>query len=84
MAKIKSINGEEKEIECIGCAIQKGEIKNIHKILETNNFSVEQDFEIPIPGFIILASKKHIKGIENLDEKERKEFIDLMYEVGKQ
>lgn len=68
--------------KCIGCALQKGEFKGMtEKILETKSFSVEQDYETPIPGFIIISSKKHIKGIEDLSESERKEFIELLYKV---
>lgn len=69
-------------VKCIGCAVQKGELE-VLRVFETEHFTVEQDYEIPIPGFMIIASKKHIKGIEDLNEKERKEFIDLMFKVRK-
>jgi diadenosine tetraphosphate (Ap4A) HIT family hydrolase len=73
-----------KNTPCIGCALQSGELKRTGcKIGETKNFDVEQDYETPIPGFIIISSKKHIKGIEDLSEKVRKEFIDLVYNVRK-
>lgn len=73
-----------KRIKCIGCALQNGELKRVgEKVGETKSFDVEQDFETPIPGFMIISSKKHIKGIEDLSESERKEFIDLLYNVRK-
>lgn len=73
-----------KKITCIGCALQNGEIKRLgEKVYETKNFDVEQDYETPIPGFMIISSKKHLKGIEDLSESERKEFIDLLYKVRK-
>ena len=81
MVEVRFLNGDDANIRCIGCAIQKGEIKTIGKIFETENFVVEQDFEIPIPGFMIIASKKHIKGIENLNKEERSEFIELLFKV---
>ena len=69
-------------MKCIGCDLEKGKIKS-EMVFETKNFSVRQDYEIPIPGFIIISSKKHIKGIEDLNEDERKEFIEVMYKVRK-
>ena len=67
MPKIKSINGVEKDISCIGCALQKGEIKRFGGIVtQTKHFEVTQDYEIPIPSFMILSSKEHLKGIEDL------------------
>jgi len=84
MVKIVSADGIEKEINCIGCALQKGEIECVGEtVAETNNFDVQQDYEIPIPGFMILASKKHLKGIEDFNESERKEYIDFLYKIRK-
>ena len=77
---VKSILGEKKEVDCIGCSLQNGELDRM-LVHETENFSVEQDYESPIPGFMIISSKKHIKGIEDLDETGRKEFIELLYKV---
>jgi len=79
--KCLGIDETEIKTDCIGCSINEGKIKTINRIFETDNFSVEQDFEIPIKGFMIISSKKHIKGIEQLNENERKEFIELLFEV---
>lgn len=84
MVKIVSADGVEKDVDCIGCALQNGEIECVgEKIAETENFDVQQDYEIPIPGFMILASKKHLKGIEDFSEGERKEFIEFLYKIRK-
>jgi len=69
-----------KKTKCIGCDLLKSDAE---KITETESFVVRQDYETPIPGFMILSSKKHIKGIEDLTESERKEFIELLYKVRK-
>jgi diadenosine tetraphosphate (Ap4A) HIT family hydrolase len=70
------------KVKCIGCALEKGDLgSDCEKIFETKNFVVSQDYETPIPGFMIVSSKKHIKGIEELNENERKEFIDLLFNV---
>ena len=81
--KCLGIEGTEVKTDCIGCSINEGKIKTINRIFETENFTVEQDFEIPIPGFMIISSKRHIKGIENLTPKERIEFINLLFKVRK-
>jgi len=84
MVEIKSIDNKEEKTECIGCALQKGTIERYGGIvIETENFDVQQDYETPIPGFMIISAKKHIKGIEDLSEDERKEFIELTYKVRK-
>ena len=84
MAEIESSEGVKKDIDCIGCAIQRGEIKSVGgKVAETKNFEVYQDYEIPIKGFMILSSKKHVEGIVNFNEKERKELIDFLFKVRK-
>jgi diadenosine tetraphosphate (Ap4A) HIT family hydrolase len=64
--------------KCIGCSL-----KNEKSIFSTKLFEVRQDYETPIPGFMIISSKKHIKGIEDLSLNERKEFIELLYDVRK-
>jgi len=84
MVEVKSLEDEGKEIECIGCALKDGSIECYGGIVvETENFEVQQDYETPIPGFMIISSKKHVKGIEDLSEDERKEFIELLYDVRK-
>ena len=80
MVKVESFEGDEKETDCIGCDLLKAKAE---KVGETKNFVVRQDYETPIPGFMIISSKKHIKGIEDLSEDERKEFIELLFRVRK-
>jgi hypothetical protein len=62
MAKIVSAEGIKNEVDCIGCALQKGTLKSIGScIFETKNFILNQDYEVPIPGFVVLASKNMLK-----------------------
>jgi diadenosine tetraphosphate (Ap4A) HIT family hydrolase len=82
--EIISADGIKKEIDCIGCALQRGEIEHVgEKVGETENFEVGQDYEIPIPGFMILASKKHLKGIGDFNDSERSEYIDFLFRIRK-
>ncbi|MDD5253718.1 MAG: HIT family hydrolase [Candidatus Nanoarchaeia archaeon] len=80
MPKLESFEGIKSKVKCIGCDIQKCKIKTL-KVYETKNFIVSQDFQTPIPGFMIVGSKKHIKGIENFSKKEREELIEVIYKT---
>ncbi len=49
-------------------------------VSETNLFEVGQDWEVPIPGFFIIAAKREeIKSIGDFNSKELKEFTQLLY-----
>lgn len=78
MPKIIDISGKEHEIECIACAIQVKEVElPVERIFETENFVVEQDFEWPIEGFLIIASKRHIHSVLEFNEDEESEFLEV-------
>lgn len=79
MAKIIDISGKEREIKCIAYAIQKNEVElPVERIGRTKNFVVEQDFEWPIEGFLIIASKRHIHSILDFNKGEEKEFFQIL------
>lgn len=75
MAIIESIYGKKKDIKCIGCEIKKSDKGLIHN---GKYFEVRQDYEIPIPGFIVIASKRHIIGFADFNKNEKEEFINLL------
>jgi len=52
-------------------------------IIETKDFRVEQDWETPIEGFFIVASKKKQRTIAEFSEKELQEFVFLVAKVRK-
>ena len=84
MVEIESADGIKKEMDCIGCAIQNGEVESVGgKIAVTENFEVHQDYEIPIDGFMILSSKRHVEGISDFNEKERYELINFLFNIRK-
>ena len=84
MVLVESADGKKKDIDCIGCAIVRGEIESVGgSIAGTDNFDAHQDYEIPIPGFVILASKKHVKGLEDFSKAERVELIEFLYRIRK-
>ena len=79
---ILDLTGSEQEIKnCMGCEIISGELKPFGGILFKNkNFTVVQDFELPIDGFIIISSIRHISKYTELTEEEQ---IDLTKIINK-
>ena len=74
---ITNFKGQTKKIACLGCARARGEI-SVGDILKSKYFDAHQDYEIPIPGFIIISSKRHIQGIDELTEAEQRDFIKFL------
>lgn len=76
--------GEEFKNKCIGCSIMDGSFVPFGGIIyETENFSLAQDAEIMLDGFLIIQSKKHIKSIVELSEDENLELASLVYKTRK-
>lgn len=67
--------------KCTGCSIAKGEIGSI--IYETMNFVINQDPEVPLKGFLVISSKKHVNSLLNLNKEEREELNRLLFEARK-
>ncbi len=47
-------------------------------IYETRNFTVYQDWEVPVPGFLVIGAKKKIDSILEFSNEEYKEFSELI------
>jgi diadenosine tetraphosphate (Ap4A) HIT family hydrolase len=50
-------------------------------IITTKSFRVEQDWEIPIPGFFIIAPLRKMRSISEFTDKEAGEFVNLIRKV---
>lgn len=77
--KIIDVLGKEIEFDCMGCDI------STHKMTPPGGYVYEDDFinisadpEIPIPGFMVLGIKKHVKSINQLTKYERYKIIDIL------
>ena len=77
--KTKDVLGNEIEFDCMGCDIA------YHKMIppggyvyEDNLINISADPVIPIPGFMILGIKKHIKSINELSKVERYQIMDVL------
>ena len=77
--QITDISGNVFEVECIGCAIaqEKIEVRG-GSVIDTNYFDVSQDFEVPIPGFMIIATKRHLSSVDEFTDEEATEFTRIL------
>ncbi len=80
--EIIDIYDNKKEVNCLGCAIEKWDfVPPGGLIWKTKYFCVNQDCEIPIPGFIIISSNRHIQSIDEFTKDEQKDFISLVVKL---
>jgi len=80
--KTKDFLGQEWDIGCMGCAI-RDQSMNVPGgfIKKTQHFRVHQDPLIPLPGFLVIASTRHIQSISEMDNIEYDEFAKLIRNV---
>ncbi|WP_445486626.1 HIT family protein [Niallia sp. 03133] len=84
MRKITLANGNTVEADCLSCAITSGVIHPDGGVItETEYFHAHQDVAYPIEGLVILASKRHIKCLDELTEEEMTEYILLLTKIRK-
>ncbi|MCM3694143.1 HIT family protein [Neobacillus niacini] len=84
MRTITLSNGKTVEVECLSCALTSGLIEpDGGVIIETEYFHAHQDVAYPIEGLVILASKRHIKYLDELTEVERLDYINIMTSIRK-
>jgi diadenosine tetraphosphate (Ap4A) HIT family hydrolase len=84
MRTITLSNGKTVEVECLSCALTSGLIQpDGGVIIETEYFHAHQDVAYPIEGLVILASKRHIKCLDELTEEERLDYINIMTSIRK-
>ena len=71
-------------IECLSCKIASGQQETLGGVIaETNFFHAHQDFAYPVPGLVIVASKRHLKGLDELTDEEANDFIHLTVRIRK-
>ena len=64
---------------CPGCAYAKHEFElPCGMSYENDNFTLSQDWELPIEGFMIVAPKRHIEKLSELTDPERNEMFDIV------
>ncbi|MFE8702432.1 HIT family protein [Cytobacillus sp. FJAT-54145] len=82
MRKITLANGRNIEVDCLSCALTSGAIEpDGGVVVETEYFHAHQDVAYPIRGLIIVASKRHITSLDELDEREKIDYINLLTKI---
>lgn len=78
--KIIDLTGKEVEVKnCLGCDIANGNLDVFGGLLyRSENFSIAQDFELPIDGFLIIFSNRHVEKLNDLNTDEQVELIKLI------
>lgn len=71
-------------IRCLSCAVVRGEKEPPGgTILETEFFHAHQDVAYPVPGLVILASRRHLLCLDELTDKEATDYITLLRRIRK-
>ena len=71
--------GQEWDIDCMGCAIShRAMLVPGDFICQTQYFLVHQDPLIPLPGFLVIASRRHIRSIAEMLNAEYQELARLI------
>ena len=75
---------QSEQIRCLSCAIVQG-IKHPlgGTIIETEFFHAHQDVAYPIPGLVILASRRHLHCFDELTTDEANDYIRLLCQIRK-
>lgn len=64
---------------CPGCAYANHEFElPCGMAYENDNFTLAQDWELPIPGFMIVSPKRHIEKLEELGDDERNALFNIV------
>ncbi|MCP5095086.1 MAG: HIT family hydrolase [Chloroflexi bacterium] len=77
--KTEDFLGNVWDVECMGCAINSQSMLAPGGLIKrTHNFCIHQDPLIPIPGFLVIASVRHIRSISDMHDIEYDEFAKLV------
>ncbi|MBN1450666.1 MAG: hypothetical protein JW963_06590 [Anaerolineales bacterium] len=77
--KTRDFLGNEWDIDCMGCAISdRSMLVPGDFIKRTQYFCAHQDPLIPLPGFLVIASLRHIRSISEMQETEYEELSTLI------
>ncbi len=72
--KFTTIFNEEIEIDCVGCVVSDAKLFKQGRIFQTELFDISQDFELAVPGMMVISPLRHIPNIEALTDDELAEL----------
>ena len=66
-------------LECLACALVAGQRDHAAgTILETAHFHAHQDYAVPIPGFVIVSTRRHLRAFDEFNAAELAAFGPLV------
>ena len=76
--------GNTWKYDCMGCAISRKELDIPGGIIFEGKYSIlGADPEIPIPGFLVLNTKRHVNSFSELEKEEYHEIMDIIVNAEK-
>ncbi len=78
--ELTDYRGSVVSLDCLACARERGEI-TLGDIVRSEYFDAHQDFGIPIPGFIIVSSRRHFQSIDECSDAEQADLVRLLIRV---
>lgn len=80
MAKMFTYDNKLIEFDgCPGCLYANHKFSlTCGMIYENEGFTISQDWELPIPGFIIVSPKRCVEKLNDITKRERDEMFDLV------
>jgi diadenosine tetraphosphate (Ap4A) HIT family hydrolase len=84
MESIITADGKDVTLKCLGCAISEKEVDPPGgMIAETKHFTLANDFEYPIKGFLIIGSKRHFQSVVDFTSEESADFSNFLIKTRK-
>lgn len=82
MRTATDITGRKIEFGCMSCDISEHKLVPPGGMIYEDGFvTLAADVEVPIEGFIILAPKRHVLGLNDLTSKERYHITEVLNEA---
>lgn len=82
MRRVLTSDGQSVEVECLSCAITSGHVESSGgTIAETTHLHAHQDIAYPIPGLVIVASKRYFYGLDEMHADEATDYIGFLRRI---
>ncbi len=66
---------------CLSCEIVGAETATEGTVLETAHVHAHQDVAYPVPGFVIVASRRHVRALDELDDHEAADLMAALRSI---
>ncbi len=76
-----SFYGQVYSTGCPGCTRIEPQPLGLDNVLESKYFRVHQDYELPIPGMMVIESKKHVPSLVDFSSPELSDFVIVLNKV---